>query len=93
MIAFFTHETCKHALLSSSNHFAHRQRPRIGAFVDAAFSRFSDQPGRVIAVFVVSPVLAHKGFVVYQDVFLQTFSVVLFVWDLWWLLRKPPRRL
>ena len=42
-------------------------------------------------MFIVSPVLAHKGFFVYDDPFLSAFSVALFVWDLWWLLKAKPR--
>jgi hypothetical protein len=64
----------------------------IGVFVGAArrIAR-TDQIGRVVAVFVVSPVLAYKG-VVYDDAFIRAFSVVLFAWDLWWLVARPPRR-
>ena len=59
-----------------------------GAFVEAVTT---DQPGRVVAVFVVSPVLAVKG-ARYDDAFITAFSVALFAWDLWWLLRQPARR-
>jgi hypothetical protein len=68
-----------------------------GAFVEAR--RFgsipgipgirSDQPGRIVAVFVVSPILLFKG-TVYGDPFIQCFSVLLFVWDLYWILHHPP---
>ena len=51
----------------------------------------SDQPGRVVAVFVVSPVLAFKG-IAYNDAFIEAFAASLFLWDLWWLLARPPRR-
>ncbi len=50
----------------------------------------SDQPGRIVAVFVVSPILAHKSFA-YSDPFLGAFAAALFAWDLWWLLSAPPR--
>ena len=58
-----------------------------GAFVEALAT---NQPGRVAAVFVVSPLLAAKGHR-YNDPFIKVFSMALFAWDLWWLLRRPPR--
>ena len=62
------------------------------ACLTACLTACSDQPGRFIAVFVVSPVLAYKGFVVYDDTFIKAFSVVLFAWDLWWLIMREPVR-
>ena len=50
---------------------------------------FTDQPGRVLAVFVVGPVLFYKG-TVYRDWFICTFAVALILWDLWWLCCKKP---
>ena len=50
----------------------------------------TDQPGRVVAVFVVSPILAHKG-MMYDDAFIKAFAVALFCWDLWWLMARPAR--
>ena len=44
----------------------------------------------MVAVFVVSPVLAIKG-ARYGDGFIQLFSAALFAWDLWWLVAKPAR--
>lgn len=49
----------------------------------------TDQPGRVVAVFVVSPILAYKG-IMYDDHFIKGFSFLLFSWDLWWLVMKKP---
>lgn len=49
----------------------------------------TDQPGRLVAVGIVSPLLMYKG-VMYEDVFIQGFSLVLFVWDLYWIITKPP---
>ena len=54
-------------------------------FVEASRT---DQPGRVVAVFVVAPVLLQKGYV-YDDIFIKAFSVVLFAWDLYWIVAKP----
>jgi len=49
----------------------------------------TDQPGRVIAVFVISPVLFYKGYI-YNDYFILLFSIILFCWDLYWLVCKSP---
>lgn len=49
----------------------------------------TDQPGRVIAVFVISPLLAYKGYI-YKDIFISSFAVTLFIWDIYWM-KKPPR--
>jgi hypothetical protein len=40
-------------------------------------------------VFVVSPILAKKG-QEYDDTFIKTFSVALFLWDGFWILFKNP---
>ena len=50
---------------------------------------FTDQPGRIIAVFVISPILLYKGWQ-YNDWFIILFAIVLFVWDLYWLFMKEP---
>jgi hypothetical protein len=50
----------------------------------------TDQPGRVVACFIVSPLLIHKGFM-YDDSFIKSFAVVLFAWDFWWLVKCPPK--
>ena len=44
-------------------------------------------PGRKIAVFIVSPILAKKG-VDYDDLFIKCFAGALFVWDGFWLIAK-----
>lgn len=51
----------------------------------------TDQPGRILAVFVLAPLIFMKG-LKYKDVFLIVFAVVLFLWDLYWLLTEPARR-
>lgn len=51
----------------------------------------SDQPGRVLAVFVFAPILLYKA-VIYKDVFIAVFAALLFVWDLFWLLFRDPKR-
>lgn len=50
----------------------------------------TDQPGRIVAVFIVSPILASKA-VAYGDAFIGSFSLALFAWDLYWLVRAAPR--
>jgi hypothetical protein len=52
---------------------------------------FTDQPGRVLAVFVFGPLLIYKS-QKYGDFFLLMFGVLLIVWDLFWLLNKPAKQ-
>lgn len=47
----------------------------------------SDQPGRYVAVLFIAPVLYLKG-LKYDDYFIIGFAVVLFAWDMFWLLFK-----
>jgi hypothetical protein len=51
---------------------------------------FTDQPGRVLAVTVVSPLLMYKG-IQYNDNFIVSFAIILFLWDLYWILFSPPK--
>lgn len=51
----------------------------------------TDQPGRVLAVFVFGPILIYKGRK-YDDGFLLFFGVLLILWDLYWLLFKEPKK-
>lgn len=51
----------------------------------------TDQPGRVLAVFVFGPLLIYKGFV-YKDEFLYFFGVLLILWDLYWIMYQKPKR-
>ena len=50
----------------------------------------TDQPGRILAVFVLAPILFFKS-VEHNDAFIHSFAVLLFTWDLYWLIRLPPR--
>ena len=50
----------------------------------------SDQPGRIVAIFVISPILAIKA-VKYEDWFIFIFALILFGWDLYWILTCPPK--
>ena len=52
--------------------------------------RVTDQPGRVVAVFVFAPALFYKS-IMYNDSFIRAFAVTLFVWDTYWLLVWPPK--
>jgi len=52
----------------------------------------TDQPGRYIAVFVISPILAKKGYE-YKDIFIQLFSLLLFTWDLFWIIIHPSKKI
>jgi hypothetical protein len=50
---------------------------------------YSDQPGRLCAVFILAPLIAYKA-CIYNDTFLLIFSIMLFMWDLYWLIYKKP---
>jgi hypothetical protein len=54
-------------------------------------TRVTDQPGRVLAVLVVAPYLAYRGLRC-GDPLLVAIGVVLFAWDLYWLLHREPLR-
>lgn len=49
----------------------------------------TDQPGRILAVILFAPILIYKGYL-YSDIFLVFFGILLFIWDLYWLLWKEP---
>lgn len=49
----------------------------------------TDQPGRVAAVFIFSPLLLFKG-IKYNDIFISSFGLLLYLWDLYWLILKNP---
>lgn len=50
---------------------------------------YTDQPGRILAVFVIAPILFYKGWN-YRDIFIICFAIVLFFGDLYWLVFKAP---
>lgn len=52
--------------------------------------KITDQPGRFLAVCVFGPMLIFKG-LDYKDIFILAFGLLLILWDLYWLLCKPPR--
>ena len=45
----------------------------------------NDQPGRFLAIFVFVPILIYKGYH-YNDNFIILFALLLFIWDLFWIL-------
>ena len=53
------------------------------------FNFCNDQPGRLFAVFIISPILFFKG-VFYNDIFIVFFSIILFFWDLYHILYTKP---
>lgn len=57
---------------------------------DKWIQSINDQPGRFLAVFFFAPILFIKGYR-YHDMFIICFAIVLFVWDLYWLIYKKPR--
>ncbi len=52
----------------------------------------TDQPGRLLAVFVLGPALIWKAHA-YQDTFIMLFASMLIVWDAWWLFFKEPHKM
>ena len=51
--------------------------------------RINDQPGRFLACFLFAPIIGLKG-IKYQDYFLITFAILLYGWDLYWIMFKSP---
>lgn len=51
---------------------------------------FTDQPGRVFAVAVFSPLLIYKA-MMYHDITLGILGAMLFTWDLFWLIKHTPK--
>ena len=52
--------------------------------------RITDQLGRIAAVLFFAPMIVYRGRR-HRDPFLIAFGVLLFVWDLAWLLLAAPR--
>ena len=50
----------------------------------------TDQPGRVFAILIFSPFLIYKGYV-YNDQYLLFLGLLLFFWDLYWIINYPPK--
>ena len=50
----------------------------------------TDQPGRIFAVLVFAPYLVYRG-LVHCDRLLAALGVVLFLYEMFWLLSKPPK--
>ena len=84
-----------HAVHDSVREQAHEMPYTTGGYtsviVDSiARIRYTDQPGRLLAVFVFAPALFYKG-ITYNDAFIRAFAVILFAWDTYWLLVWLPK--
>ena len=53
---------------------------------------FTDQPGRIFAIFIFAPLLIYKGYI-YNDYILILLGILLFIWDLYWILNYPPKNI
>ena len=51
----------------------------------------SEQPGRLIAVLIFAPLLIYKGYN-YEDYYLIIFGILLFIWDLFWIITYPAKK-
>jgi len=56
-----------------------------------SFEFCNDQPGRLLAVFIIAPILMIKG-LHYNDYFIISFSVILFIWDLYHIIYSKPNK-
>jgi hypothetical protein len=54
-----------------------------------SFEFCNDQPGRILAVFIIAPILMIKG-LHYNDYFIIYFAVILFIWDLYHIIYSKP---
>jgi hypothetical protein len=56
-----------------------------------SFEFCNDQPGRLLAVFIIAPILMIKG-LHYNDYFIISFSLILFIWDLYHIIYSKPNK-
>ncbi len=54
--------------------------------------KLTDQPGRIFAIFIFAPLLIYKGYI-YNDYILILLGILLFIWDLYWILNYPPKNI
>ena len=52
----------------------------------------TDQPGRVLAILVFAPYLVKAG-IDYKDKFLLFLGILLFIWDLFWIIMYPSKKI
>ena len=52
----------------------------------------SEQPGKVLAIFLFSPLILCKG-IKYDDKFLILFAIILFFWELLWITKYKPKEI
>lgn len=50
----------------------------------------SEQPGRLLALIFFAPILYYKGYK-YNDRFIILFSIILFFWELLWIVNYKPK--
>lgn len=50
----------------------------------------TDQPGRIFAVIVFAPYIVYCG-LVHRDTLLLVLGVALFLYEMFWLLSRPPK--
>jgi len=53
------------------------------------YSFYNGQPGILIVILFLSPLLLYKGYI-YNDNELMFFSLVLFIWDLYYVIYTKP---
>lgn len=51
----------------------------------------NDQPGRFVAIFIISPMLLYKGYN-YNDIYLILLAIILFFWDTYWIVTSKPNK-
>ena len=54
--------------------------------------KITDQPGRLFAIFIFAPLLIYKA-CIYNDKSLLFLGILLFLWDLFWILNYSPKTL
>jgi hypothetical protein len=57
--------------------------------MENSFDFCNDQPGRIIAILLIAPILLFKGYT-YKDTFIMVFAIILFIWDFYWLTFTKP---
>ena len=52
--------------------------------------KINDQPGRYFAILIFAPFLIYKS-CLYNDKSLLFLGILLFTWDLYWIINNPPK--
>lgn len=53
------------------------------------YNYYNDQPSILLAIILFAPILLYKGYK-YDDIFLIFFSLLLFIWDLYYIINTKP---